>query len=320
MADAGMPGTARAAGQPGRSASRPRRSRTPPDWSAIRGTAASASAAEGTGAPPAAGQAQPGSGAGYRLPAGRPVSKAMGQLGDMNGVAAVRQQRPDSVADPDHAMGSGRSDARQQPRPPGSQHRAPWLPCHLAPEVGGPVGDPARIAQRLLPVLADRGAAARELLQPSHVPVKPAVHASGVPVANHGLGCHRAMVGQPPVELRSRGVQPLVGLVQCPRRVGCHHCPPSERAATFSAFCPVSLPAARRSRQRGMTERSPPARSACPEHQNCAWDGCACAARRGRRESVSGRCAGRRRSLRGRPWGACRRRWTHPSPARSSAG
>ena len=144
----------------------------------------------------------------------------MDQLGDMNGVAAVRQQRPDSVADPDHAVSSGRRDARQQPRPPGSQHRAPGLPCRLAPEENGPVGDPARIAQRLLPVLADRGGAARELLQPSHVPVKPAVHASGVPVANHGLCCHRAMVGQPAVELRSRGVQPLVGLVQCPRHVG----------------------------------------------------------------------------------------------------
>jgi hypothetical protein len=32
--------------------------------------------------------------------------------------------------------------------------------------------------------------------------------------------------------------------------------------------------------------------------------------RGGRRESVSGRCAGRRRSLRARAWGACRRRWT----------
>ena len=80
----------------------------------------------------------------------------MRQFGDMVGVRTVLRERPHRVADPDHPMGSGSGNPGQQPRPPGLQHLAPRLLGDLAPEVSGPVGDPPRIAQRVLPVRADR--------------------------------------------------------------------------------------------------------------------------------------------------------------------
>lgn len=77
-ADAGMPGAASAACHPGRSAV----------GRGARGRARLVGDPRNR-----CQQAELGASAGHRLPAGRPVGQAMGQLGDINGVIAVRQQR-----------------------------------------------------------------------------------------------------------------------------------------------------------------------------------------------------------------------------------
>src|SRR5262249_9937077 len=148
-------------------------------------------------------------------------------------------QRPHRVADPDHAVGGGGGDAGQQPRPPGFQRLAPGLPGDLALEEGGPVGDPPRITQRFLPAGTYRPAAARELLQPPHVHITPPLHPVCVPMAHHRLSRHRPMVGQPAIELRPGGVQPLVCLIKCPGHARFHwHLP----KAPYPASPRPSLP------------------------------------------------------------------------------
>jgi len=146
----------------------------------------------------------------------------MGELGDVDRIVAVGQQCPDRVADTDDAVGGGRSHPGQQPRPPGTQDLPPRPAGSLAPEERRPVGDAPRVTERFRPVRADRAAAAGELLQPPHVAVQPRAHGLGVAVADHRLGGHRAVVGQPAVKFRPGLVQPLVGLVQYPCRIGCH--------------------------------------------------------------------------------------------------
>jgi hypothetical protein len=147
----------------------------------------------------------------------------MGQLGQVIGVLAIFGERPYGMADPDHPVSRGGGDAGQQPRPPGAQRLPPGLPGDLAAEIAGPVSDPPRITQRVLPRRADRAAAARELLQPPHIPIQPPVHLAGVPTAHHRLSRHRPMVRQPPVELRPRGVQPLICLIKGSGPARSHH-------------------------------------------------------------------------------------------------
>src|SRR6266702_4901135 len=136
----------------------------------------------------------------------------------MHRVLAVSPQRPDGMADADHPVRGGGRDAGQQPRPPDRQHLAPRLPGNLAAEVRRPVGDPARITERLPPAGADRRGAAGKILEPAHVPVQPRVHHLGVPAAHHGLGRHRAMIGQPALKFRASGMQPLYASSSIPVR------------------------------------------------------------------------------------------------------
>src|SRR5215472_9954570 len=150
----------------------------------------------------------------------------MGQLGEVVAIFAVVGKRPNRVPHPDHAVGCRGHDAGQQPGPPGSQCLAPGLLGDLATEIGGPVGNAARIAECVLPVGADRTGAAREFLQPPHVLVKPPVHGLAVSVAHQGLSCHRPVVGQVPAEFRAGGMQPVVRLVECAGRARPHRYPP----------------------------------------------------------------------------------------------
>ena len=152
--------------------------------------------------------------AGQGLPAGSPVGKPVRQLGKVAWVIAVRQQGTDGMADPDDPVRSGGHHARQQPRPPGIEHLPPRPLAELRAEERGPVGDPAQVAKRLLPVGPDRAQPTRELLQAAHVPIEPGTHQVAMAVTDHRLGCHRPVVGQKTVELWPGRVQPLVGLVQ----------------------------------------------------------------------------------------------------------
>jgi hypothetical protein len=161
----------------------------------------------------------------HRLPPGGPVGQPVGKLGEMLRGLAVGQQRLHRMPGAYDAVRGGRDEAGQQPWPPRVKHLPPRLAGHLPAEVRGPVGHPMRIAKRLLPLRADRADAPREVLQPPHVGVEPPVHVLGLAAAGHRLGDHRSVVGQEAVELRSGGMQPLVGLVECPRGVGGHVLP-----------------------------------------------------------------------------------------------
>ncbi|HVB42411.1 MAG TPA: hypothetical protein VNF47_06845 [Streptosporangiaceae bacterium] len=79
----------------------------------------------------------------------------MGQLDQMSLIIAVRQQGTDSMADPDHPVSRGGHYAWQQPGPPGIEHLPPRLLADFAVEERRPVGDPARVAERLLPVVPE---------------------------------------------------------------------------------------------------------------------------------------------------------------------
>lgn len=84
-----------------------------------------------------------------------------------------------------------------------------------------PLGDPARIAQRLLPVgVGDTGAGNRYVLQPLRVGVEPAVDGPGLAVAGQGFDGHRAVVAQAAPGGGGRGVRlrrgAVVSRVRCP--------------------------------------------------------------------------------------------------------
>jgi hypothetical protein len=123
------------------------------------------------------------------------------------------------MADLDHPVGSSRCHPRKRPGPPHIEHLPPRLPGDLPAEQRCPIGDPARVAERLLPVGIDWALALRELLQAAaHVPIKPRIHQVTMAAADHRLGSHRTVVGQESIELRPRRVQPFVGLVKRSRR------------------------------------------------------------------------------------------------------
>lgn len=112
-------------------------------------------------------------------------------------------------------MRGARGDARQQPGPPLGEHVAPGALGRLALEVRRPVGDAARVAQRLVPVpRGHRGAGVRHLLQLRAVTVQPAVHGRGLAVPHEGLHGHRRVIAEPAVALRSRDMDALQRLVE----------------------------------------------------------------------------------------------------------
>src|SRR5215469_675711 len=136
----------------------------------------------------------------------------------MISILAILRECPNCVADPDHTVGGCSYHTGEQPRPPGLQRLTPRLLGDFALEIGGPVSDPPRIAQRFLPAGADSGSRAREILKPQHVLIQPDVHAVSVASAHHGLSRHRTMVGKPAAEFWPSRMQPLVGLVKYPGR------------------------------------------------------------------------------------------------------
>ncbi len=210
------------------------------------------------------------------------------------------------MTDADHAVRGGSDYTGQQPRPPGVQHLPPRPLAHLRAEQGRPVGHPARIAERGLPVSPDRAHPPREFLQPEHVVVKPRLHDLAVTVTRQGLGGHRAMVGQPALELRPGPVQSQVRLVQRARDGGCRrriwiggHVPILIVQADFK-----SSPAAGsrpRRRCQGGPDRAP-ARSA--SQLDRAHAGAGRTSRRGALGIVSARA---------RPWHSLPRRSMHIS-------
>lgn len=119
------------------------------------------------------------------------------------------------MAHPDRRMRGARGDARQQPGPPLGEHVPPGALGRLALEVRRPVGDAARVAQRLVPVpRGHRGAGVRHLLQLRAVTVQPAVHGRGMAVPHERLHGHRRVIAEPAVALRSRDMDALQRLVE----------------------------------------------------------------------------------------------------------
>lgn len=152
---------------------------------------------------------------GQRLMAGRPVAERVGELRDARRVLPGAQQGAHAVADPDHRVRGAGRDAGEQPRPPLGEDLAPGTAGRLPLEVRRPVGDAARVAQRLAPVRRGHlGETVRHVLELVPVVVQPSVHTRSLTVAHQRLDGHRGVIAQPAAPFRAEGVEPFQCLVE----------------------------------------------------------------------------------------------------------
>ena len=116
------------------------------------------------------------------------------------------------VGGADQSVRRAGSGTGQQARPPGGQQLVPVLVIELASEVRIPVTDAVDPAEVDSPVLGGhRVPGFRGRIELGAVVLDPALDLIAAAEADHGVGCHRAMVGEEPAELGARSPKAVEG-------------------------------------------------------------------------------------------------------------